>query len=132
VLPELNLYDDHWPIWTHAAQLPPAKFILDKPGARGSAVDSMVSAGCIVAGAEVRNSVLFNNARVETGSRISESVLLPGVTVGRDCLIHKAVIDEGCAIPDGTQIGEGTAGNPSWYHVTRSGVTLVTREMLDG
>jgi glucose-1-phosphate adenylyltransferase len=132
VLPELNLYDDRWPIWTHAAQLPPAKFILDKPGARGSAVDSMVSAGCIVAGAEVRNSVLFNNARVETGSRISESVLLPGVTVGRDCLIHKAVIDEGCAIPDGTQIGEGTAGNPSWYHVTRSGVTLVTREMLDG
>jgi glucose-1-phosphate adenylyltransferase len=131
VLPELNLYDDRWPIWTHAAQLPPAKFILDKPEARGCAIDSMVSAGCIIAGAEVRNSVLFNNARIETGSLIAHSVVLPGVTIGRNCRINKAVIDEGCVIPDGTEIGEGTAGNASWYHVTKSGVTLVTPEMLE-
>ncbi|MCX7072028.1 MAG: glucose-1-phosphate adenylyltransferase [Gammaproteobacteria bacterium] len=131
VLPELNLYDTQWPIWTHAVQLPPAKFILDKPDARGYAIDSMVSAGCIIAGAEVRNSVLFNNTRVETGSSIAQSVVLPGVTIGRNCRINKAVIDEGCVIPDGTEIGEGTAGNASWYHVTKSGVTLVTPEMLE-
>ena len=130
VLPELNLYDERWPIWTHATQLPPAKFILDKPGERGTAIDSMVSAGCIISGAEVRNTVLFNNVRVETGSTIDHSVLLPGVTVGRNCRINKAVIDEGCTIPDHTEIGEGTNGNASWYHVSKGGVTLVTKEML--
>ena len=132
VLPELNLYDQRWPIWTHAPQLPPAKFILDKPGERGSATDSMVSAGCIVAGAEVRNSVLFNNVRVETGTRIDHSLLLPGVVVGRNCVITKAVVDEGCVIADGTLIGEGTGATASYYHVTKSGVTLVTPEMLTG
>lgn len=132
VLPELDLYDQRWPIWTHAPQLPPAKFILDKPDQRGTAIDSMVSAGCIVSGAEVRNSVLFNNVRVEPGSQIDRSVLLPGVTVGRGCRIHKAVIDENCRIPDGTLIGEGTGGPASYYHVTKTGVTLVTREMLEG
>ncbi|GAC1626953.1 MAG: glucose-1-phosphate adenylyltransferase [Nevskia sp.] len=132
VLPELNLYDERWPIWTHATQLPPAKFILDKPDARGCAIDSMISAGCIISGATVRNSVLFNKVRVETGSEIDHSLLLPGVTVGRGCRIRKAVIDEGCVIADGTLIGEDTGGRASYYHVTRSGVTLVTREMLDG
>ncbi|WP_295686360.1 glucose-1-phosphate adenylyltransferase [uncultured Nevskia sp.] len=131
VLPELNLYDQRWPIWTHAAQLPPAKFILDKPGERGCAIDSMVSAGCIVAGGEVRNSVLFNNTRVETGSKISQSVLLPGVTIGRNCVINKAVIDENCVVPDGTLIGENSGGPASYYHVTKTGVTLVTKEMLE-
>lgn len=132
VLPELNLYDERWPIWTHAPQLPPAKFILDKPDARGYAVDSLVGAGCIVAGAEVRKSVVFNRARIETGSVIDESLLLPGVVIGRNCKIRKAVIDEGCVVPDGTEIGEGTDGVASYYHVTRDGVTLVTPEMLRG
>jgi glucose-1-phosphate adenylyltransferase len=130
VLPELNLYDERWPIWTYATQLPPAKFILDKPGERGTAIDSMISAGCIISGAEVRNTVLFNHVRVETGSTIDHSLLLPGVTVGRNCRINKAVIDEGCTIPDNTEIGEGTKGNASWYHVSKGGVTLVTKEML--
>jgi len=132
VLPELNLYDQNWPIWTHAPQLPPAKFILDKPGQRGYAVDSLVGAGCIIAGAEIRKSVLFNRARVETGSIVEESLLLPGVIIGSNCRINKAVIDEGCVIPDNTEIGEGTNGVASYYHVTKSGVTLVTPEMLRG
>ncbi len=77
VLPELDLYDQRWPIWTHAAQLPPAKFILDYPGECGLAVNSMVSAGCIISGAEVRSSVLFNNVRIETRSSVTQSLVLP-------------------------------------------------------
>ncbi|MDR3415315.1 MAG: glucose-1-phosphate adenylyltransferase [Nevskia sp.] len=130
VLPELNLYDDHWPIWTYAAQVPPAKFILNNTKARGFAVDSLISGGCIVAGAAIEHSVLFVNARVETGSVIEHSLLLPDVTVGRNCHITRAIIDEGCEIPDGTSIGHNPAGDSNLYHVTKSGITLVTKEML--
>jgi len=131
VLPELDLYDNRWPIWTHAEQVPPAKFILDKPGERGAAVDSIVSGGCIVSGASVRRSVLFVNARIEPGSDIENTLLLPNVTVGRHCRIRNAVIDEGCTIPDGTVIGEKPDQDRKLYHVSKSGVTLVTREMLE-
>jgi glucose-1-phosphate adenylyltransferase len=131
VLPELDLYDKRWPIWTHAEQVPPAKFILDKPNERGYAVDSIVSGGCIVSGAAIRRSVLFSNARVEPGSDIERSLLLPDVTVGRHCRIRNAVIDEGCTIADGSIIGEDLEEDRKLYHVSKSGVRLVTREMLD-
>ena len=130
MLPELNLYDERWPIWTHQAQVPPAKFIFDKPGERGMAVSSLVSGGCIVAGSVVRRSVLFVNSRVEPGSVIEDTLLLPGVSVGRKCRIKRAVIDEGCVIADGTVIGEHRDDDARRYYVSENGVTLVTREML--
>jgi glucose-1-phosphate adenylyltransferase len=94
-------------------------------------VDSIVSGGCIVSGAAIRRSVLFINARVEPGSDIEGSLLLPGVTVGRHSRIRNAVIDEGCTIADGSIIGEDLEGDRKLYHVSKSGVRLVTREMLD-
>lgn len=131
VLPELNLYDQRWPIWTHQLQVPPAKFVFDTPGHRGFAVDSMISGGCIVSGAEVRSSVLFNEVRVEAGSVVEQSLLLPNVRIGRGCRIHRAVVDEGCNIPDGLVIGEDREADRAFY-VTANGVRLVTREMLAG
>ncbi len=131
VVPELNLYDDDWPIWSHQEQVPPAKFVFDDPDQRGLAVDSVVSGGCIVSGASVRRSVLFINARVDAHSVVEDSLLLPGVRVGRNCRIHRAVIDEGCTIPDGTVIGENPEQDRRLYHVSQSGVTLVTSEMLE-
>ncbi len=77
VRPELNIYDQDWPIWTYQVQQPPAKFILDEDGRRGTALNSMVSGGCIISGAVVRESLLFSNVRVEEGTSISRSVVLP-------------------------------------------------------
>ena len=132
MLPELDLYDERWPIWTHQAQVPPAKFIFDKPGERGQAISSMVSGGCIVAGASIKRSVLFVNSRVEPGALIEESLLLPRASVGRKCRIRRAIIDEGCVIPDGTVIGEDREQDARLFHVSPGGVTLVTAEMLRG
>lgn len=132
MLPELDLYDERWPIWTHQAQVPPAKFIFDKPGERGQAISSMVSGGCIVAGASVKRSVLFVNSRVEPGALIEESLLLPRASVGRKCRIKRAIIDEGCVIPDGTVIGEDRERDARQFHVSPGGVSLVTAEMLRG
>ena len=106
VTPELNLYDDLWPIWTYQEQLPPAKFVFDDDDRRGMAVDSMVSGGCIVSGAVVRHSLLFSNVRVNSYSHVEDSVIMPDVDIGRDCRITKAIIDRGCKIPAETVIGE--------------------------
>ena len=69
------------------------------------AVNSLVSGGSIISGAVVRESLLFSQVRVEERSLIERSVIMPGVHIGRDCIIRGAIIDEHCDIPDGTQIG---------------------------
>jgi glucose-1-phosphate adenylyltransferase len=131
VTPELNLYDQEWPIWTYQEQLPPAKFVFDDDdGRRGLAVDSMVSSGCIISGATVRRSLLFSNVRVEAYSEVLDAVVLPNVTIGRRCRLREVVIDKGCVIPDGTVIGEDLPADARRFHVTEDGVVLVTPEML--
>ncbi|MEW8013226.1 MAG: glucose-1-phosphate adenylyltransferase [Candidatus Sedimenticola endophacoides] len=130
VTPELNLYDDSWPIWTYQEQLPPAKFIFDDENRRGMAVDSMVSGGCIISGSVVRNSLLFSNVRVNSYCTVSDSVILPGVEIGRKCRITKAVIDRGCRIPEGTVIGEDPEQDAERFYVSEGGVVLVTADML--
>ena len=130
VTPELNLYDNSWPIWTYQEQLPPAKFVFDDEDRRGMAVDAMVSGGCIISGSIVRHSLLFSNVRVNSFSEVTNSVVLPNVDIGRNCTIHKAVIDKGCVIPEGTVIGEDPVEDAKRFYVTDKGVTLVTPDML--
>jgi glucose-1-phosphate adenylyltransferase len=130
VNPELNIYDEEWPIWTYQLQRPPAKFVLDDEGRRGMAVNSMVAGGSIISGALVRESLLFSDVRVEERSTVQASVLLPNVTVGRGCVVQRAIIDEGCEIPDGTRIGVDLAADAKRFEVTERGVVLVTPEML--
>lgn len=130
VTPELNLYDEHWPIWTYQEQLPPAKFVFDDDDRRGMAVDSMVSGGCIISGAVVRHSLLFSNVKVNSYAYIEDTVVLPNVEIGRDCRVRRAVIDKGCHIPPGTVIGENPQEDARRFYVSPEGITLVTPEML--
>jgi glucose-1-phosphate adenylyltransferase len=130
VLPELNLYDDQWPIWTYQEQLPPAKFIFDDDDRRGMALDSMVSGGCLISGATVRHSLLFSNVRVNSFSVLQDVVALPNVRIGRNCRVTKAVIDKGCDLPDDTVIGEDAEIDAERFYVSPNGVVLVTPEML--
>ncbi|MET0065876.1 MAG: glucose-1-phosphate adenylyltransferase [Candidatus Thiodiazotropha sp.] len=130
VTPPLNLYDRTWPIWTYQEQLPPAKFVFDDDERRGMAVDSMVSGGCVISGAKVTNSLLFSNVRVNSYSSVDQTVVLPDVNIGRNCKIIKAVIDRGCDIPEGTQIGIDPQADAERFYVTEKGVVLVTPEML--
>lgn len=130
VNPELNIYDEEWPIWTYQLQRPPAKFVLDDDGRRGMAINSMVSGGSIVSGALVRESLLFSDVRVEERSTVHASVVLPLVTIGRNCVIQRAIVDEGCDIPEGTTIGVDLIADAKRFEVTERGVVLVTPEML--
>lgn len=130
VTPDLNLYDEKWPIWTYQEQLPPAKFVFDDDDRRGLATDSMVSGGCIISGATVRRSVLFSDVRVNSYSEVEDSVILPGVDIGRYVSIRRAVIDKGCRIPDGALIGHDRSEDEKRFYVTEKGITLVTPSML--
>ncbi len=130
VTPQLNLYDNHWPIWTWQQQLPSAKFVFDYDARRGMALDSMVSGGCIVSGATVRSSLLFSGVRVDSHSLIEDSIVLPNVHVANNCILKRCIIDSACEIPAGTRIGVDTEEDRQHFRVTASGLTLVTREAL--
>lgn len=130
VTPELNLYDQNWPIWTYQEQLPPAKFVFNDEDRRGVAIDSMVSGGCIISGAKIHHSLLFSSVTVASYSVVEDSVVLPDVTIDERCIIRRAVIDKGCYIPAGTQIGVDAEQDKKRFYMTPSGVVLVTPEML--
>ncbi|MEO5734165.1 MAG: glucose-1-phosphate adenylyltransferase [Rubrivivax sp.] len=127
--PLLNLYDERWPITTYQAQLPPAKFVHNEPARRGAAIESLVSGGCIVSGAVFR-SVLFSSVRVHSFASIDWSLVLPGAQVGRHARLVRCVVDRDCVIPEHLQIGVDAAADAERFHRTDSGITLVTRSML--
>lgn len=131
VVPELNLYDDEWPILSRQAQLPPAKFVFDEDNLRGVAVASLVASGCIVSGATVRRSILFSKARVGEGSLVEDSLVLPEVTIGRGVTLKRAVVDTRCVLPDGFSAGVNADEDKSRFHVTERGITLITSRMLE-
>ena len=132
VIPQLNLYDQRWPIFTHQWQAPPAKFVHDEQDRRGAAIQSMVSGGCVVSGAEVRGSLLFSQVNVDSYSVVKDSVVLPGVHVQRNCRLNRCIIDAGAVIEEGSVIGEDPeADRARGFRITEKGVTLVTPDMLD-
>lgn len=131
VQPQLNLYDQSWPIMTRMVQAPPAKFVFDHDDRRGEAINSMISGGTVISGASIRQSLIFNNCYVHSYSLVEESVVLPEVDIGERCHIRRAIIDRGARIPEGTTIGlDHDADRERGFRVTESGLTLVTPDML--
>jgi glucose-1-phosphate adenylyltransferase len=131
VTPALDLYDQRWPIWTYQAQLPPAKFVFDQDGRRGMATDSLVSGGCIVSGARVTRSVIFNEVRINSYGHLSGTVVLPHCNIGRHVRLEQCIIDRGCAIPEGLVVGEDPVLDAQRFHRSPGGITLITQQMLD-
>lgn len=130
VIPELNLYDREWPIWTYQEQLPPAKFVFRDEGRTGKATDSLVSGGCLISGSCITNSVLFSDVRVHSYCNVEGSVILPKVTVNRHVILKNVVVDRGCVIPEGMQIGVDLNLDAKRFYVSEKGIVLVTPDML--
>jgi glucose-1-phosphate adenylyltransferase len=131
VVPDLNLYDRQWPIWTYQEQLPPAKFVFDDEDRRGTAVDSLVSGGCVISGATVRRSLLFSSVHVHSYARVEDSVILPSVDIGRGAVVRRAVIEKNCRLPPGLQVGVDAEADRRRFDVSPAGITLVVPEMLE-
>lgn len=127
VVPEFNLYDHRWPIRTRLTQNPPAKFVFAQEGRRmGVAVDSIVSAGCIVSGGRVLHSILSPGVRVNSYCEVEYSILMPDVEIGRYSRISRAILNTGVKIPESTAIGfDPEADRARGYYITEGGITVV-------
>ncbi len=130
-LPELDLYDQNWPIWTYAEVTPPAKFVHDEDSRRGMAVSSLVSGGCIVSGASLKRTLLFTGVRVNSFTHMEEAVVMPYVEIGRKASLKKVVIDRGVVIPEGLVVGEDPELDAKRFRRTESGVCLITKPMIE-
>jgi len=124
--PVFNLYDDDWPLRTYQVQYPPAKFVFDEDGRRGSAVQSLVSMGCIIS-SNVQRSILAPGARVHSYCTVEDSILLPNSTVNRHSRIRKAIIDGEVSVPRGAVIGYDANEDRRRHTVTDNGVVVVTQ-----
>ena len=129
--PALNLYDRDWPIWTYSELAPSAKFIHDEVGRRGHAVNSLVSAGCIVSGARVDQSLLFTNVYVHSYSTLKRAIVLPGVDIGEVTQLTNVIIDRGVQIPKGLAVGNDPELDAKRFYRTDNGVCLITQKMID-
>jgi glucose-1-phosphate adenylyltransferase len=127
VHPIFNLYNKRWPILTNLPPLPPAKFVLG-----GRAHESMVSAGCIITGGEVRHSVLSADVTVADGAFVEGSVLMPGVRIGKGAVVRRAILDKNVVIPDGGTIGQDLAADRAQYRVTDSGIVVIGKSQPVG
>jgi glucose-1-phosphate adenylyltransferase len=131
ITPELDLYDRDWPIWTYAEIKPPAKFIHDEEGRRGSAISSLVSGDCIVSGSSLRRSLLFTGVRAHSYSSLNEAVVLPDCVIGRHARMSRVVLDRGVIIPDGLVVGEDADLDGKRFRRTDRGVCLITQSMIN-
>jgi glucose-1-phosphate adenylyltransferase len=129
VNPEFNLYDPEWPLRTYQPQAPPAKFVFAEEGRRcGQALDSVISNGCIISGSRVTGSILCPNVRVHSFCTIDDTILMPGVRVGRHARIKRAIIDRDVLVPRGALIGYNPEEDRRRHTVTDGGVVVVTAE----
>ena len=129
-MPQLNIYDEDWPIWTYQEQEPPAKFVPDPHGMDGVISNTMVSGGCIICGSKMSNTILFSKVRVQAFCNLDQVVVLPDCEIGQGSRLRKVVIDRGCRIPEGTIIGEDPELDAQRFYRSPNGVVLVTQEMF--
>jgi glucose-1-phosphate adenylyltransferase len=131
IVPDLDLYDRSWPIWTYSEMNAPAKFVHDHPGRRGSAVSSLVAGDCVVSGASVVRSLLFSGVRVNSYSSLELGVVLPRVEIGRSARLRNVIIDRGVRIPEGLVVGDDPALDARRFRRSEGGVCLITQKMID-
>ncbi len=131
IVPDLDLFDKDWPIWTYGSVTPPAKFVHDEDGRRGMAVSSVVSGGCIISGAKVKRSLLSTGVRVHSYCDVENAVILPYVEIGRATRLRNVVIDRGVKVPGDLVVGEDPAADAERFRRTEKGICLITQNMID-
>jgi len=129
--PQLNMYDERWPIRTYHPNFPPPKFVFAEEGAdarRGQALDSIVCQGSILSGGRVERSILGINTRVNSFVQVHDSILFDGVDIGRHARVRRAIIDKGVHIPAGTEIGfDPDQDRDRGFTVSEEGVVVIAK-----
>lgn len=129
--PELDLYDNTWPIWTYSELTAPAKFIHNEKGRRGNAVSSMVSGGCIISGSSLDRCFLFTGVRTHSYSQLEGVVAMPYAEIMRSARLTNVILDRGVVIPEGLIVGENAKDDAARFRRTDNGICLITQPMID-
>jgi glucose-1-phosphate adenylyltransferase len=127
ITPQLNLYDPRWPILTYQPPSPPAKTVWIEEGRVGTALNSIISNGCIISGGNVKRSILSPRVTIHSFAEIEDSILLEGVDVGRNAKIKRTIIDKEVEIPPGMEIGYHLEEDAKRFTVTASGIVVVPK-----
>ncbi len=130
IVPQLDIYDRSWPLWTYSEVTPPAKFVHNDDGRRGSATSSLVAGGCIISGSSLHRSLIFTGVRANSYSSLTEAVVLPYCEIGRGARLNKVVLDSGVTIPPGLVVGEDPERDARLFRRTANGVCLITQDMI--
>ena len=129
--PNLNMYDERWPIRSHQSYFPPPKFVFSGKGEEdriGHAMDSIVCQGTIVSGGCVEHSILGPNVRVNSYAHVEDSILFAGVDVGRRAKIRRAIVDKGVRIPTELEIGyDLEEDRRRGLTITESGIVVIPK-----
>jgi glucose-1-phosphate adenylyltransferase len=128
VEPQLNLYDDHWPVRTYQPNLPPSKYVFKSNDRCGAAYDSLVCAGAIISGGEVTRTIVGPQARVNSFAEVEDSILFSRVNIGRRAKIRRAIIDKGVSIPEGFRVGfDEEEDLANGFTVSEGGVVVIAK-----
>jgi glucose-1-phosphate adenylyltransferase len=131
IVPELDLFDRDWPIWTYGEMTAPAKFVHDEDGRRGAAISSVIAGGSIVSGATLRRSLVFGSVKVHSYAEVDHAVILPEVDIGRSARLRNVIIERGVRIPPGLVVGEDPEMDEKNFRRTEKGICLITQAMID-
>ena len=131
IVPDLDLFDRDWPIWTYGEMTAPAKFVHDLDGRRGAAISSVIAGGSIVSGATLRRSLVFTGVRVHSFADVAYAVILPDVDIGRSAHLRNVIIERGVRIPEGLVVGQDPTLDAARFRRTANGVCLITQPMID-
>lgn len=126
--PELDVYDNRWPIYTYQPQLPAAHFVSDNGGCHIS--NSIVSGGCTIDNSSLENTILFSNVKIGANCRLENAVIMPGCNIGANCRLKNVFIDNSCILPKGTMIGDNGKQDAKLFGVSDGGIVIVNRKML--
>jgi glucose-1-phosphate adenylyltransferase len=131
IVPDLDLFDRDWPIWTYGEMTAPAKFVHDVDGRRGAAISSVIAGGSIISGATLRRSLVFTGVRVHSYADIAYAVILPEVDIGQSAHLRNVIIERGVRIPNGLVVGEDPVLDAKRFRRTKNGICLITQAMID-
>ena len=129
--PKLDIYDSNWQIYSYQPTLPCAKFIFNDDNRKGYAVDSITSNGCVISGAEIKNSVISMNTKINSFTTVHNSVILPDSSVGRHSRLNKVILERNCHLPPKTVIGYDLEEDKRWFYVANNGAVLITESMIE-
>ncbi len=131
VVPDLDLFDRNWPLWTYGEMTAPAKFVHDVEGRRGTALSTVIAGGTIISGATLRRSLVFTGVRVHSYTEVDHAVILPDVDIGQHVRLRNVIVERGVRIPNGLVVGEDPLDDAKRFRRTAKGICLITQAMID-